>query len=218
MRRDLRGHSVYMSSVTDPYQPLENELLLVRELLPLMAERGLELVVQTRSPLVTRDLDLLLAFPRVCVNMTVTTDCEDVRRAFEPKCPPIAARLAAIAEVAAAGIPAVITMTPLLPIANLAQFTSDLLATGVGQFVGQFFEVNRGLFVAATGEQARALAQPMGWDVQAYQKVKQHLYRYLPAVREGKAGFEARWLLHPPHASREANLSPLAGRLHGGSH
>ncbi len=195
MRTDLRGKSVYMSSVTDPYQPLEQELQLVRDLLPLMAERGMDLVVQTRSPLVTRDLELLAAFPRVCVNMTVTTDSEAVRTAFEPACPPVPARLDAITAVAAAGIPTAITLTPLLPIENLDRFTADLLATGASRFAMQYFEADRGLFIAGTGTQARTVARHMGWNEQAYRKVRNHLRRCLPDLREGRAGFEAPWLL-----------------------
>lgn len=112
MRTPLAGQRVYMSSVTDPYQPLERDVGLVRSLLPIMAERELELVVQTRGSLVVRDLDLLVRFRRVCVNMTVTTDCEDVRRVFEPHCEPIAARLEATAQVVEVGLPAVVTLPP----------------------------------------------------------------------------------------------------------
>ena len=49
MRTSLDGKRVYMSSVTDPYQPLDREVQLVRSLLPAMADRGLEPVIQTRG-------------------------------------------------------------------------------------------------------------------------------------------------------------------------
>ena len=59
LKRSLDGKLIYMSSVTDPYQPIERELELTRRLLQVMAERHKpKLVVQTRSPLVTRDCDL----------------------------------------------------------------------------------------------------------------------------------------------------------------
>ena len=56
----LDGKLIYMSSVTDPYQPVERQLELTRGLLRTMAERGdkPKLVVQTRSPDVVRDCDL----------------------------------------------------------------------------------------------------------------------------------------------------------------
>ncbi len=85
----LEGTTIYMSTVTDPYQPIERDLHLTRGLLEVMANRHTpRLVVQTRSPDVARDIDLFQRIEanggRVQVNMTVTTDDEDVRKAFEP--------------------------------------------------------------------------------------------------------------------------------------
>ena len=120
----LDGKLIYMSSVTDPYQPVERQLELTRCLLRTMAERGdkPKLVVQTRSPDVVRDCDLYRRIEdnggRVQVNMTVTTDDEDIRRTFEPHCPSNPRRLDAIGQVQAAGIDTCITMTPLLLVAS----------------------------------------------------------------------------------------------------
>ena len=61
----LDGKLIYMSSVTDPYQPIERELRLTRGLLKVMAERHRpRLVIQTRSADVTRDTDLLRRIER----------------------------------------------------------------------------------------------------------------------------------------------------------
>ncbi|MEZ4617264.1 MAG: radical SAM protein [Caldilineaceae bacterium] len=82
-KRPLIGKTIYMSSVTDPYQPVEKKLELTRQLLEeLLRFHRIKLVIQTRSPLVTRDIDLLQRFESVQVNMTVTTDSETVRRTF----------------------------------------------------------------------------------------------------------------------------------------
>ena len=195
MRTPLARKRVYMSSVTDPYQPLERDVQLVRSLLPVMAERGLEPVVQTRGSLVARDLDLLARFRRVCVNMTVTTDCEDVRRAFEPRCEPIAARLEAIAQVVEAGIPAVVTLTPLLPVCSPRNLTAALLDTGVRRFVVQSFHPTKGNFVAGTGQAALDMTKSLGWTEGRYRQVRSILEAELPEVREGQAGFDPNWLL-----------------------
>ena len=103
-RGTLDGKRIYMSSVTDPYQPLEQKIELTQEILEALAARHRpKLVVQTRSPLVTRDIHLFQKIEkkggRVQVNMTVTTDDEDVRKTFEPGCPSNPARLKAIREV-----------------------------------------------------------------------------------------------------------------------
>lgn len=109
--------TIFMSSSTDPYQPIEFKARVTRSLLEVMAEDPPDfLFVQTRSPLVTRDIDLLLRLgERVRVSMTVETDLEDIRRAFSPQAPPIQARLRALARLKEAGVPAQATIAPLLP-------------------------------------------------------------------------------------------------------
>ncbi|MYD74789.1 MAG: radical SAM protein, partial [Chloroflexi bacterium] len=68
IRRSLASKTIYLSSATDPYQPIERRLELTRSLLPILAEKCAHLVVQTRSPLVVRDIDLLRRFDQLCVN------------------------------------------------------------------------------------------------------------------------------------------------------
>ena len=155
----LDGKLIYMSSVTDPYQTIEGKLKLTRELLEVMAERHKpKLVIQTRSPLVVRDCDLFRRIEdnggRVQVNMTVTTDDEDIRRTFEPSCPPNPGRLAAISKVQAQGIDTCITMTPLLLVSSPYAFADSLLDTGVQKFIAQPFHFKRGKFLAGTRDGA----------------------------------------------------------------
>src|SRR5262245_41937572 len=90
--RKLAGQAVYLSSVTDPYQPAERGLYLTRGILEALLPYQPRLVVQTRSPLVLRDIDLLQQFRRVRVNLSIPTDSDDVWRAFEPKSPPLGRR------------------------------------------------------------------------------------------------------------------------------
>src|SRR5690348_11838198 len=106
-----------MSSSTDPYQPQEVKEQVTRGLLEVMAEERPDfLFVQTRSPLVTRDIDLLLRLgERTRVSMTIETDLEPVRRRLTPAAPPIAARMLAVKKLAEAGIPVQATVAPLLP-------------------------------------------------------------------------------------------------------
>lgn len=189
MRTDLRGRSIYMSSVTDPYQPVERRLRLVRELLEELVHHQPQLVVQTRGPLVTRDLDLFTQLEAVRVNMTITTDDDEVRRAFEPHCPSNEQRLDAIAEVTAAGVPTTITMTPLLPVADPDAFATRLLATGVRKFVVQPFHASRGRFVAGTRDEAVAISEARGWDDDTYRDTVEVLRRRLPTLAEGREGF-----------------------------
>ena len=163
MRSPLDDKRIYMSSVTDPYQPIERQLGLTRALVGILAEphHRPKLVVQTRSPDVANDIDLFQQIQenggRVQVNMTVTTDDEDVRRTFEPSCPNNSVRLRAIAEVQAAGIQSCITMTPLLLVSDPELFADELLDTDVQRFIIQPFHFKRGKFVANTRKEAAML-------------------------------------------------------------
>ncbi|MCY3733301.1 MAG: radical SAM protein [Chloroflexi bacterium] len=199
MRRSLDGKTIYMSSATDPYQPIERRLELTRSLLPTLAEKGAHLVVQTRSPLVTRDIDLLRTFDRVCVNLSITTDSEDVRRAFEPRNPPIADRLDAACELAEAGIPVAITMSPLLPIEEPRRFAEQVAATGAHRFVVDRFVETSGHFRAGTGESAICLAGEFCWDAERHERARDVLMSQLaPDIREGESGFSPDYLLSSP--------------------
>lgn len=190
-KRPLHDKRIYMSSVTDPYQPVERELNLTRGLVQeLLAFHQPRLVVQTRSPLVTRDIDLFRQFRNIQINMTVTTDSEVVRKAFEPLCPSNQVRLDAIQEVVAAGVPACITITPLLPVENVEGFARKLLATGIKRFIIQPFHDEKGRFVGATGEEAARLNKEMGWNSEKYERVLEVLRRHIPDVGVGKNGFK----------------------------
>ena len=200
----LDGKSIYMSSVTDPYQPVERVLNITRGLLEIMADsHSPKLVIQTRSPDVVRDIDLFHRIEanggRVQVNMTVTTDDEDVRRTFEPFCPSNPVRLNAVAEVQAAGIDACITMTPLLLVSSPYDFADSLLETGVQKFIAQSFHFQRGKFVASTREGAlKLMADKLGCDMNSFKAAYMENYdsafkvlkAELPMLGEGKDGFK----------------------------
>lgn len=189
-KKPLWNKTLYLSSVTDPYQPIEKELEITRDILKeLINYHKVRLVVQTRSPLVTRDIDLFKQFEVVQINMTVTTDSEHVRKVFEPICPSNKVRLQAIKEVNDAGVNTCITMTPLLPVENATSFAKNLLQTGVKKFIVQPFHADKGKFIASTRSEAIKLTQEMGWNDNKYLQTVEILKQYLPQIGEGKSGF-----------------------------
>ncbi len=123
LRKELRRAkskgkvTIFMSSSTDPYQPVEYKEEVTRSLLEVMVEDPPDfLLVQTRSPLVRRDADLLLRLEdRVRVSMTIETDREDIRKHFTPDAPPIQARFKTLQLLKEAGVPAQATIAPILP-------------------------------------------------------------------------------------------------------
>ena len=201
-RGSLDGKLIYMSSVTDPYQPIERRIGLTRGLLEILVRQRPKLVVQTRSPDVVRDIDLFAEIVerggRVQVNMTVTTDDEDIRRTFEPFCPSNAARLRASRELCESGVETCVTMTPLLLVRSAGKFADELCATGIRDFIVQPFHFQRGKFLAGTRDAAlRLMAEKLASDSETfrdayaehYHGVREVLRRRLPKLGEGKDGF-----------------------------
>ncbi len=189
-KRPLKNKSIYLGSVTDPYQPVEKELELTRSLLKeLAAYHEPRLVIQTRSPMVTRDIDLFSKFSTLQVNMTITTDSESVRKAFEPQCPSNKIRLKAISELAEAGIQSCITLTPLLPVEDAETFAQALKATGVKRFIIQPFHAEKGKFVAGTREEAMKIIEHFSWNDQKYRDVLEVMRKHIPEIGIGKEGF-----------------------------
>ena len=191
MRKPPRDKSIYMGSVTDPYQPIERKLELVRGILKVLIKYQPRLVIQTRGPLATRDIDLFKQFETIQINMTVTTDDEDIRRHFEPWCPANEQRLNAIETINRAGIPSAITMTPLLPLKDPVSFAKKLKQTGIRNFVVQPFHASKGKFVRGTRTEALQILKSHDWTQQRYQDCVATLRQYLPSLLEGKAGFES---------------------------
>jgi DNA repair photolyase len=200
---------IYMSSVTDPYQPLESRHQLTRRLLEVMLDVRDDgyptptLVIQTRSPIITRDIDYLQRFQRLRINMSIPTGSESVRRDFEPRSPSVKARLNAIIKLKQSidpfkgFVPKIsITITPLLPTlpGDEAAFISKLsLADRV--VIQDFHANNNRSLVASTRQEAEEIKQKYHWwydaDNFSYIKFKDKLLKQLPGVeiKEGKEGF-----------------------------
>ncbi|MDJ0867275.1 MAG: radical SAM protein [Myxococcota bacterium] len=115
-RGRLRDARIFCASVTDPYTPLERRLRLTRGCLEVMsAHPPAFLVMQTRSPLIERDADLLARLPTAIASLTVTTDDEGVRRLLEPDSPSIGLRIETLARLRRAGVRTQAAVSPLLP-------------------------------------------------------------------------------------------------------
>jgi DNA repair photolyase len=180
--------AVYMSSVTDPYLPAERSLMLTRGILEALIAHQPRLTVQTRGPLVARDIDILKQFGSLRVNMSIPTDSERVRMLFEPKAPPLEKRWEAIRALREAGIPVGICVTPTLPIENIDGFAKRLADFAPDVLVCQDFHDAGGKFGADTGDAARGLLAELAWGPADYQRFVERLREEL-TVFEGEAGF-----------------------------
>lgn len=106
---------VWISGVCDAYQPLEKKYQLTKQCIEILVEHGWPFTIQTKSPLVVRDIELLKNATDCEVGFTITTADEKVRKIFEPNAPPIAKRVEALAVLHAAGITTFVMIAPLLP-------------------------------------------------------------------------------------------------------
>jgi DNA repair photolyase len=123
LRRELMSPSwepqlVMMSGVTDCYQPAERRLGITRRCLEVLAELRNPTGVITKNRLVTRDSDLLgelAAHRAAAVTLSITTLDADLARRMEPRASTPRDRLAAVRELAAAGVPVGVNVSPVVP-------------------------------------------------------------------------------------------------------
>ena len=107
-----------MSGVTDPYQPVEKKLRITRGCLEVLAKFRNPVAIITKNRLVTRDIDLLRElrdYNAVAVNISVTSLDPKLQRVLEPRTSSPEARLDAISELRAAGIPVGVIVAPVIP-------------------------------------------------------------------------------------------------------
>jgi len=107
--------TIILSSVTDPYQHLEGKYKLTRECLSVLSKYEFPVEVLTKSPLVTRDVDVIEKCKHIEVGLTITTDDDRVRRIFEPQAPSVEKRFAALRSLRDAGIRTYVFIGPVLP-------------------------------------------------------------------------------------------------------
>jgi len=176
-RDDLFDKRIYMSSVTDPYQPLEKQLGLTREIVETLGRKGARLVVQTRSPLAARDADLFQCFKHVRVNMSITTDDDDMRKQFEPGCASVEQRLEAVRSLIAGGITVNVCVCPMLPMCDPFSFGKRLADMGVAAVAATWFHAGDRPFAAGTQDRAFVLAGHHGWTQDEFKRCRDELRR-----------------------------------------
>ncbi len=116
--RRWKAEPISMSGITDCYQPCERQFRLTRACLEVCAEFRQPISIITKNALVTRDLDVLrdlARFSATAVYISVTTLDTELAGKLEPRASRPAARLRAIRELSAAGIPVGVMVAPIIP-------------------------------------------------------------------------------------------------------
>lgn len=118
LARKVRPAFICTGSMSDPYNPFEEELELTRHALELIDAYGCGVAIATKSDLIVRDIDVLTSIqdhsPVIC-KLTVTTADDALAAKIEPNAPPPARRLAALEKLAGAGLFAGVLLMPVLP-------------------------------------------------------------------------------------------------------
>jgi DNA repair photolyase len=112
---DKRKGVVGIGTVTDPYQPVEVDTKLTRMCLEVLLRKDWPVVIQTKSALITRDIDILSKFSKAEVGMTVTAMDDKARRLYEPLTSPVGAQFKALKKLGDAGIKTWVYVGPIVP-------------------------------------------------------------------------------------------------------
>lgn len=107
---------IFIGTVTDPYQPIEENYQLTRGVLKVLVNYQNPVSVLTKSDLVLRDLDLLKQLKDINVNFTITTLDEKWKELTEPNSPTVKQRLQAMKKLASESITVFAMMGPYWPI------------------------------------------------------------------------------------------------------
>lgn len=139
----LDNESILIGSATDPYQPAERNFRLTRSILEVISHHpGLRITIITKSPLITRDIDILRRIgrhSRVNVHVSLITMDRELARRIEPRAPTPESRIRAIKRLRDAGINVSVNCMPVLPgitdkpelLENLVKTVSEAGATHI---------------------------------------------------------------------------------------
>lgn len=138
--------------VTDPYQPLERRERLTRRCLEVLLEHGFSPCVLTRAARMAEDIPLLRQFERAWVGVSIPTDDDRVRHAFEPGADSLDSRLACLATCRDAGLDTFAVVQPILPMDPTA------LVRGLAPLI-RVVRIDR----LHSTERVRSIYERMGW-------------------------------------------------------
>lgn len=117
-RPGYRCQAIAIGTNTDPYQPVERRLKVMRAVLEVLRDFRHPVMITTKSALITRDLDILapMAAERLAAAaISITSLDRDLSRILEPRAPVPAQRLEAVRRLAAAGVPVTVMVAPVIP-------------------------------------------------------------------------------------------------------
>lgn len=188
----LRGELISISNSSDPYPNIEKENGLTRKCLEILSRHEYRIQIVTKSPLVTRDIDILEKI-RCMVALSITTDDNKISRRLEPCAPLSSERLKAIEALIENGIPVAVRVDPIIPFLNdkPKRLIESLASLGVSHITSSTYKVrpdNWSRFSKAFPEVAKKLSPlyfEKGERISRYFYLAKELrYQLMKKVRE----------------------------------
>ncbi len=180
--RDRRAMRIFMSPVTDPYQPIERKLRLTRRCLEVFARyEDLDLLlIQTRGPAVADDFDLIAGISYAWLGMTIETDQGDLP--YGPSQSHVERRLEAVERAVERGLRVQIAVSPCLPYSDI--FAERILETGAQRIVIDTFAIGDGSRGRRTANSPFAALADYDWR---NDDIAESLYHQLNIHHDGVA-------------------------------
>lgn len=186
---------------TDPYQPIEREKKIMRELLEVFVEFQHPVTIVTKSALVVRDLDLLTELAKhnlVHVAMSVTTLDHKLSRQLEPRASTPSKRLEAVELLSQSGIPTMVMAAPMIPAINDSELEKILDAAAAQGATAA------GMIMLRLPGEVRNLFRE--WLLRHYPDKLRHVLNLVRDVRGGRDN-------DPRYGSRMSGQGPYAYQL-----
>jgi DNA repair photolyase len=202
-RAARKGHFIALGTVTDPYQPGEDDLGATRSFLELLVPyRSVRVGITTKGALILRDLDLLKrihARSTLSIHVSLISVDADFLRRLEPWAPPPEVRIETMRRLAAADLDVSVSITPILPgLTDSARGFEALISRVAGAGVRSLF---RDILFLRSPTKEKYLA----W-------IEREFERLLPAYR---SAYGARSRLRGPYRSQVLALVDRIAARHG---
>ncbi|MBX3596917.1 MAG: PA0069 family radical SAM protein [Rhizobiaceae bacterium] len=179
--------TIAIGTNTDPYQPIEKQYRIMREVLEVLEARGHPVGIVTKSALVTRDIDILARMAErglAKVALSITTLDRKLARAMEPRAATPTRRLEAIRALSDAGIPTSVMVAPIIPGLNDSEIERILdSAQAAGAREAGYVILRLPLEVAPIFKD---------WLLRHYPDRYRHVISLVRSMRDGK-DYDAEW-------------------------
>lgn len=179
--------TIAIGTNTDPYQPIEKQYRIMREILEVLEARGHPVGIVTKSALVTRDIDILSRMAErglAKVALSVTTLDRMLARTMEPRASTPTKRLEAIRQLSDAGVPASVMVAPIIPGLNDPEMERILdSASAAGAREAGYVVLRLPLEVAPIFKD---------WLLRHYPDRYRHVMSLIRSMRDGK-DYDSEW-------------------------